>query len=119
MLDNRIIALYERLSIEDADVKRNDAKSESNSIAHQRRLLFSFIEQQPDMAGMRVVEYKDDGYSGTNFNRPKFIELMSEVRKGAVAIIIVRYFRCMEFVLLQLTIVMIAIRILDRRQAWM
>lgn len=92
MLDNRIIALYERLSIEDADVKRNDAKSESNSIAHQRRLLFSFIEQQPDMAGMRVVEYKDDGYSGTNFNRPKFIELMSEVRKGAVAIIIVKDF---------------------------
>ena len=32
MLDNKFIALYERLSIEDADVKRNDAKSESNSI---------------------------------------------------------------------------------------
>ena len=92
MLDNRIIALYERLSIEDADVRRNDAKSESNSIAHQRRLLFSFIEQQPEMSGMQVVEYKDDGYSGTNFNRPKFIELMSDVRKGKVAIIIVKDF---------------------------
>ena len=92
MLDNKIIALYERLSIEDADVKRNDAKSESNSIAHQRRLLFSFIEQQPEMSGMQVVEYKDDGYSGTNFNRPKFIELMSDVRKGKVAIIIVKDF---------------------------
>ena len=92
MLDNKIIALYERLSIEDADVKRNDAKSESNSIAHQRKLLFSFIEQHPEMAGMPVVEFKDDGYSGTNFNRPKFIELMSEVRKGNVAIIIVKDF---------------------------
>lgn len=92
MLDNKIIALYERLSIEDADVKRNDAKSESNSIAHQRRLLFSFVEQHPEMAGMPIVEFKDDGYSGTNFNRPKFIELMSEVRKGNVAIIIVKDF---------------------------
>lgn len=67
MLDNKFIALYERLSIEDADVKRNDAKSESNSIAHQRRLLFSFIEQHPELSGLPVREFKDDGYSGTNF----------------------------------------------------
>lgn len=92
MLDNKFIALYERLSIEDADVKRNDAKSESNSIAHQRRLLFSFIEQHPELSELPVREFKDDGYSGTNFDRPKFIELMSEVRKGNVAIIIVKDF---------------------------
>ena len=92
MLDNKFIALYERLSIEDADVKRNDAKSESNSIAHQRRLLFSFIEQHPELSGVPIREFKDDGYSGTNFDRPKFIELMSEVRKGNVAIIIVKDF---------------------------
>ena len=58
MLDNKFIALYERLSIEDADVKRNDAKSESNSIAHQRRLLFSFIEQHPELSGFPVRELK-------------------------------------------------------------
>lgn len=92
MLDDKVIALYERLSNEDEDVKRNDAKSESNSIGNQRKLLYTYIRQKPELAGMRVVEFKDDGYSGTNFERPKFLELMEEVRRGNIDIIIVKDF---------------------------
>ena len=88
----KVIALYVRLSIEDKDVKRNDAISESRSIKNQRALLQAFIKQHPEFEGYEIVEYRDDGYSGTNFERPKFIELMSEVRKGAVAVILVKDF---------------------------
>lgn len=88
----KYIALYVRLSIEDRDVKRNDAKSESDSIAHQRKLLYDFVRKHPEWADIPVREFKDDGFTGSNFARPQFIELMSEVRKGAVDTIIVKDF---------------------------
>jgi len=73
----KYIALYVRLSIEDRDVKRNDAKSESDSIAHQRKLLYDFVRKLPEWADIPVREFKDDGFTGSNFERPQFIELMS------------------------------------------
>ena len=92
MLYKKYIALYERLSIEDRDVRKNDAKSESDSIAHQRKLLFDFVKSHPEWEDIPVREFKDDGFTGSNFERPQFIELMSEVRKGAVGIIVVKDF---------------------------
>lgn len=92
MHSGRILALYERLSIEDRDVRVNDRKSESDSISHQRKLLFDFVGSRAEFEGYSVEEYKDDGYSGTNFDRPMFLELMKKVRTGQVAIIIVKDF---------------------------
>ena len=57
-------ALYTRLSREDGD------KPESDSIANQRALLESFAAQQPDL--QVTGQYSDDGYTGTNFQRPDF-----------------------------------------------
>ncbi len=88
----KTVALYVRLSEEDEDVRRNDYISESRSIKNQKSLLRDFVKSKSELSGLEIVEYKDDGYSGTNFNRPKFIALMSEVRKGSVAAIVVKDF---------------------------
>lgn len=76
-------ALYLRLSKEDGD------KEESDSIANQRGLLLSYIQKNlPDVTV--VTEKVDDGYSGANFQRPQFIEMMEEVRAGKINCIIVK-----------------------------
>ena len=62
------IAFYLRLSESDGDLGK-EGKDVSNSIENQRLLLHTFLEARDDLAG-DVTEYIDDGYSGTNFNRP-------------------------------------------------
>lgn len=62
-------AAYLRLSIEDGD------KAESNSIGNQRELILDFAAERP---GLHLVEeYADDGYTGTNFERPGFKRMIS------------------------------------------
>lgn len=65
------IAVYIRLSSEDNDVD-GSIKAESNSVSAQRMLINEFIKKQDEFTNCPVVEYVDDGYSGTNFNRPGF-----------------------------------------------
>ena len=71
--DGRIeynVALYMRLSRDDGDL------SESESIINQRKILHSFAMEQ----GFNVVgEYVDDGWSGTNFNRPGFQQMIKDI----------------------------------------
>ena len=57
-------ALYLRLSREDGD------KTESDSIANQRTLLEAYAADHPELC--IVDEFVDDGYSGSNFERPTF-----------------------------------------------
>lgn len=92
MQDERKVALYIRLSMEDKDLRLNDRKSESDSILHQKTMLKDYVKSKKEFSGMDVLEFKDDGYSGTNFERPMFQKLMSEVRKGTIAVIIVKDF---------------------------
>lgn len=66
-------AAYLRLSIEDGD------KAESNSIGNQRELIRDFAAERP---GLHLVEeYADDGYTGTNFERPGFKRMMEDSEK--------------------------------------
>lgn len=60
------IAVYIRLSSEDNDVD-GSIKAESNSVSAQRMLINEFIKKQDEFTNCPVVEYVDDGYSGTNF----------------------------------------------------
>lgn len=87
-----IIALYIRLSIEDSDVKMNDFKSESNSVSNQKQMLYDYVRKSADFKDATIIEYQDDGYSGTNFDRPKFQELLTAVRCGQIDAIIVKDF---------------------------
>ena len=79
------IAVYLRLSLEDTG-----ANDESNSITAQRGIIAQFIQGPPEFASMKTVEFVDDGYSGTNFDRPGFRRMMAMVRSGDVSCIIVK-----------------------------
>ena len=77
-----ITALYCRLSVDD-----NGTEGESNSIKNQRDILGRYAKQH----GYRNIEYYiDDGYSGTNFNRPGFQEMYSLVKSRQVERILVK-----------------------------
>lgn len=78
-------ALYVRLSREDGD---KEEKSESNSISNQKDLLQKFVELEPDIQIYDI--YVDDGYSGTNFDRPDFIRMMDDIKSGSVNCVIVK-----------------------------
>ena len=75
-------ALYIRLSKEDGD------KGESNSITSQREILKEFLKLHPDIELYDL--YVDDGYSGTNFNRPDFTRMMEDIYSGNVNCVIVK-----------------------------
>lgn len=67
-------ALYIRLSQEDGD------KEESDSIANQRKLLEGFCREREDL---QICEsYVDDGYTGTDFERPAFLRMMRDLKAG-------------------------------------
>lgn len=83
-----MIALYMRLSVADGDI-RNDEKEESNSIENQRAALHDFVEHRKDLIG-EVVEYIDDGYTGTNFDRPEFKKMLEDMKTGKIDVLITK-----------------------------
>ncbi|MDM8236346.1 recombinase family protein [[Ruminococcus] torques] len=74
--------IYTRLSKDDGD------KPESDSIGNQKALIRDFIKKHPEIEV--VSEKSDDGYSGVNFERPGFKEMMDEIRAGQVDCVIVK-----------------------------
>lgn len=79
------IALYIRLSSEDSKVG-------SYSIEGQKRILHKYVENMEGISAPNVLEFVDNGYSGTNFERPAVQELLELVRSGGVNCIIVKDF---------------------------
>ena len=79
--DNRITALYERLSRDD------EMQGESNSITNQKKYLEDYAVQH---GFGNIQHFSDDGYSGTNFNRPAFNSLLTEIEAGRVGTVIVK-----------------------------
>lgn len=80
-------AMYLRLSKGDLDVDGLD-KAESNSITNQRMIVESFLKRNPDLK--LVDSYIDDGYTGTNFDRPEMKRMMSDVDAGKIDCIVVK-----------------------------
>ncbi len=78
---DKITALYCRLSRDD------ELQGDSNSIIHQKDILRKYAE---DNGFSNLRFFVDDGYSGTNFNRPDWIRLMALVDDGQVGTIIVK-----------------------------
>ena len=76
-----ITALYARLSRDD------ELEGDSNSIVHQKEILSEYARKH----GFENTRfYADDGYSGTNFNRPDFQRMMTDVQAGLIKTIIVK-----------------------------
>lgn len=74
------VGIYLRLS-------KEDGKAESQSIQTQREMLTNYVFKQ----GWNIVdEYVDDGYSGTDFNRPDFKRLLLDIEIGRIDLLIVK-----------------------------
>ena len=84
------IAIYLRLSLEDVDKRTNKVKDESNSIASQRMLINRHLDQNPLLCDLPRVEFCDDGFSGTNFDRPDFAKMIECAKHGEISCIVVK-----------------------------
>ena len=78
---DRITALYCRLSLEDA------LEGESNSISNQKRILSAYAKEHHFL---NPVFFVDDGYSGTDFDRPGFQEMLDEIEADHVAVVLTK-----------------------------
>lgn len=77
----KLTALYERLS------KDDELKGESNSISNQKKYLEDYAIKK---GFQNIKHFTDDGFTGTNFNRPGFQEMITEVESGNIETIIVK-----------------------------
>lgn len=77
------VALYIRLSRED-----DDDKAESYSVTSQREILKEYLKQHPDMELYDI--YIDDGWSGTNFDRPDFQRMIADIKARRVTCVVVK-----------------------------
>lgn len=76
------VAIYMRLSRDDGDDR------ESESIENQRDIIKNFINEHEELKIFK--EYSDDGYTGTNFNRPGFQDMIKDVESGKINCIITK-----------------------------
>ena len=81
MQKRNMTALYERLSRDD------ELQGESNSISNQKKMLMEYAVSH-DFPG--PVHFTDDGISGTRFDRPGFVAMMEEVKRGNIGAILVK-----------------------------
>lgn len=77
----KITALYERLSRDD------ELEGESNSIVNQKKILEEYASKNNLT---NIIHFTDDGISGTQFDRPGFMEMMNGVNTGNISCIIVK-----------------------------
>ena len=76
------VGIYVRLSQEDM------REGESLSIENQKKMLTDYVSQQ---AGWNLVEIcEDDGYSGTNFDRPGIKQILDDAKSGKINLILVK-----------------------------
>ena len=76
------VAAYSRLSREDGD------RMESDSIINQQRVIEDYCASRGEL---HIAEhYADDGYTGTNFDRPAFQRMLADLKAGKVDCIIVK-----------------------------
>ena len=78
---DKITALYCRLSRDD------ELQGDSNSIVNQKAILSKYAKEN---GFKNPLFFVDDGYSGTNFNRPSWSELLEKIENGEVATLIVK-----------------------------
>ena len=77
----KITALYERLSRDD------ELQGESNSILNQKKYLEDYARKN---GFNNIQHFTDDGYSGTNFQRPGFQAMLADIEAGKVGTVIVK-----------------------------
>ena len=77
------VAAYLRLSKEEFNNEK-----ESNSITNQRQIIDNYLEEHKEY---KLVDYYiDDGYSGTNFDRPEFQRMLEDIKNKKIDVIIIK-----------------------------
>lgn len=89
MNDTRI-AIYIRLS--SADEETGKGKDESNSIVHQRMLIHRYLDHHAELSQYSRTEFVDDGFSGTNTDRPSFQKMIEGIKAGKYNLCITKDF---------------------------
>ena len=83
-----VIAMYLRLSQEDR--KSRNTRDESNSISSQRMLIKEYIYNNAVLKNYDIIEFCDDGYSGTSMDRPGMAVMLNQVKQNRIDCIIVK-----------------------------
>lgn len=83
------LAIYLRTSLEDYG-KAHQLLDQSSSITNQRKVIQDYIASHRDLAALSAVEYIDDGFTGTNTDRPGFQSMMRGIEAGTTACVIVK-----------------------------
>ena len=73
-----------RLSRDDGDDR------ESESISNQRKIIYDFIENSKQNKFLVIDDYIDDGYTGTNFNRPDFQRMLKDIENEKINAVITK-----------------------------
>ena len=85
---DKITVLYCRLSVEDLkEDKKGGKEDESNSIQNQKMILLQYAKEH---RFPNPTFFVDDGYSGTNYDRPGFQAMLAEIEAGRVAVCITK-----------------------------
>lgn len=84
-------AKYIRLSSADEDIRMGD-KAESNSVVNQRKLLDCYLESHREFSNCTILEFLDDGRSGTNLDRPGMRAMLDAARRHEIDCNIVKDF---------------------------
>ena len=74
-----VIGKYIRLSDADRDLMKKEGKTESESVSHQKALIQNFVNEHEELKDCEQYEFFDDGFSGTNFDRPSFEKLIEQI----------------------------------------
>lgn len=91
MREKRKTAIYLRISTEDShDKTACGGQDESCSIGHQRMYLREYIGKDKRLADSEVLEFCDDGFTGTNMERPGMQEMLKAVRQNRIGCILVK-----------------------------
>lgn len=75
-------AVYIRLS------KEENEKSDSHKLDNQEQVILNYVRKNPDLKIVKI--YCDNGYSGTNFSRAAFGEMMQDIKSGIIRCVIVK-----------------------------
>lgn len=83
MINKNKVAAYLRLSKEEFNTEK-----ESNSITNQRQIIDDYLKEHQEYK--LVNYYVDDGYSGTNFDRPGFGRMLEDIKNKKIDVIIIK-----------------------------
>lgn len=84
-----LLAAYYRTSLEDFE-RTHGLSEQSQSIGNQRKVVMEFLRSSRELSQYPVIEYVDDGLTGTNTDRPQFHAMIEAARQGSVTVIVVK-----------------------------